>query len=643
MDDLDEIEEGIAAPPLQPGSIATSSSSSLPPSPGSNSLKDTEIEGVERDGARAHAHSPMDVLRWSDDDRKAALVNVDGSGDVGESHLECHKPAALSPKVSPWGDESQSPNISIMSVNSHSPMFVRADADATRRSEPSPASPKPSAHAGKVSSNPETHSETRSNSPKMSPLGDHGSSARCTGSFTPEGKAATLGKSGEVSSAEAWLGNLQVSPRPLHGHGSPSLSAARVKRQSPPDVMMAVSEALLADAEANAVSQVSASRLTAQQRAAMLRHLSPSPTGKSGLAGRQAPERLRIEHSLSPRHRRTPTSRSPSRSPSPSPSRRRAAAATATDLPSPDPRTASPSPRSPRTEVEVLAANSLGASPRSPDAPALSVAVLQDTSGAEVQVVSDAATAVLFVQQVLEGVDNQMLSNLRPISVHHFLSFAKGQSDLPEWLHIYHKLLFDLVNQQLARMGAEEVRRRRGPSLHLASDSLYGAKAPPPVLKADDVRKDLLFRVANICAVGEPQGPCRGPTSAVAKHDEMLQLEASLLETAVENSVLAMEEEWLRCGEEEDAVVLSVVESLFEELVADSAISLLDPAAQLEVLSNLSSLLSSPVRMPHRCLFLCRARLAVISPFLLPSDFEGGFLYAAACCCCATCGRCMST
>ena len=637
MDDLDEIEEGIAAPPLQPGSIATSSSSSLPPSPGSNSLKDTESEGVERDRARAHAHSPTDVLRWSDDARKAALVSVDGGGDVGGSHLESHKPAALSPKVSPWGDESQSPNISIMSVNSHSPMFVRADADAARGSEPSPASPKPSAHAGKVSSNPETHSETRSNLDV-----DHVSSARCTGSFTPEGKAATLGKSGEVSSAEAWLGNLQVSPRLLHGHGSPSLSAARVKRQSPPDVMMAVSEALLADSEADAVSQVSASRLTAQQRAAMLRHLSPSPTGKSGLAGRQAPERLRIEHSLSPRHRRTPTSRSPSRSPSPSPSRRRAAAATATDLPSPDPRTASPSPRSPRPEVEVLAANSLGASPRSPDASALSVAVPQDASGAEVQVVSDAATAVLFVQQVLEGVDNQMLSNLRPISVHHFLSFAKGQSDLPEWLHIYHKLLFDLVNQQLARMGAEEVRRRRGPSLHLASDSLYGAKAPPPVLKADNVRKDLLFRVANICAVGEPQGPCRGPTSAVAKHDEMLQLEASLLETAVENSVLAMEEEWLRCGEEEDGVVLSVVESLFEELVADSAISLLDPAAQLEVLS-------SPPSCPR--LFACP--IAVFScvapgwqeshPFCCYLISRLAFCMLRLCCCCATCGRCMST
>ncbi len=256
--------------------------------------------------------------------------------------------------------------------------------------------------------------------------------------------------------------------------------------------------------------------------------------------------------------------------------------------------------------------------------------------------VSDAATAVLFVQQVLEGVDNQMLSNLRPISVQHFLSFAKAQIDLPEWLHIYHKLLFDLVNQQLARMGAEEVRRRRGPSLHLASDSLYGAKAPPPVLKADNVRKDLLFRVANICAVGEPQGPCRGPTSAVAKHDDMLQLEASLLETAVENSVLAMEEEWLRCGEEEDGVVLSVVESLFEELVADSAISLLDPAAQLEVLSS-----------PPSCPRLSACPIAVFScvapgwqeshPFCCYLISRLAFCMLRLCCCCATCGRCMST
>jgi len=207
----------------------------------------------------------------------------------------------------------------------------------------------------------------------------------------------------------------------------------------------------------------------------------------------------------------------------------------------------------------------------------------QDTPGAAAQVVSDAATAVLFVQQVLQGVDDETLSKLQPISEQHFLSLAKSQSDLPEWLHIYHKLLFDLVNQQLGRIGAEEVRRRRGPSLHLASDSLYGAKAPPPVLNAEDIRKDLLMRVASMCAVGEPGGGDRGTTSLVAHEHDLLDLEATLLETAVERSVLEMEEEWLRCGDEEDTVVLAVVEALFEELVADSAISLLDPAVQLEV------------------------------------------------------------
>ena len=69
----------------------------------------------------------------------------------------------------------------------------------------------------------------------------------------------------------------------------------------------------------------------------------------------------------------------------------------------------------------------------------------------------------------------------------------------------------------------------------------------------------------------------------MAHEHDLLDLEATLLETAVERSVLEMEEEWLRCGDEEDTVVLAVVEALFEELVADSAISLLDPAVQLEV------------------------------------------------------------
>ena len=541
MDDLDDVEEvedevaKIAGPRSPSRSITSPPSSSLPQSANLRPRMETEREELDRGVSQARARHGTDVLRWSDDDRKAALGNVDGGMGVGVSDPESRK-LDLSPNV---------------------PL------------------------ATKVSANSETDSETRPDSPKISPWADETSSPQSIGSLTFPGKAAILGKLGEALSPEINPSVAQVSPQPLLEHGSPSPSTACGAKQSAPDVIMAVSEALLADVVADAISHVSTVRQTAHQRAAMSRHMSPSPTGKSGLVGRQAPERLRIEHSLSPR--RTPTSRSPSRSPSPSPSRRRAAAATATDLPSPDPRTASPSPRSPRPEVaEALATNSRGASP-SPDASALPVAMPQDTPGAAAQVVSDAATAVLFVQQVLQGVDDETLSKLQPISEQHFLSLAKSQSDLPEWLHIYHKLLFDLVNQQLGRIGAEEVRRRRGPSLHLASDSLYGAKAPPPVLNAEDIRKDLLMRVASMCAVGEPGGGDRGTTSLVAHEHDLLDLEATLLETAVERSVLEMEEEWLRCGDEEETVVLAVVEALFEELVADSAISLLDPAVQLEV------------------------------------------------------------
>jgi len=379
-------------------------------------------------------------------------------------------------------------------------------------------------------------------------------------------------------------------------------------------MVLALSHALLADVVAESVSDVAAAtRLAGQQQqqkhkqklpqqhsAHSMQHgvnaVSPraahgSPS-KAGLVSRQPPDRLRIEHSPSPPCRspaksRSQSPRSPSVSPLPSPSRRRGAAATATDLPSPD--TFTPSPRSPRPAGR----SPNGAAASGLDSPlAAAAAAPPDTPAGKTEVVSDAATAVMFVHELLQGVDDAQLARLVELNVlQHYLSLAKSRADLPEWQHIYNKLLFDLLNQEIVHMQAEEVRRRRGPSFRLGSDSVYFTASAAPQLVAESVRKDLLVRVAKRCAVGEPAA--RGLSAR-----ESSEHDAVLLENAVEQCVIEMEGGWLWCGEEEDTVVLAVVESLFEELVADTALAFLDPAAQLEVCLCLCLFLCP-------CLFLC--------------------------------------
>ena len=50
-----------------------------------------------------------------------------------------------------------------------------------------------------------------------------------------------------------------------------------------------------------------------------------------------------------------------------------------------------------------------------------------------------------------------------------------------------------------------------------------------------------------------------------------------LLESAVEQAMSEMEERWLWCGEEEDVIVCEMVDVLYEELLADTALSFVEP------------------------------------------------------------------
>ena len=221
-------------------------------------------------------------------------------------------------------------------------------------------------------------------------------------------------------------------------------------------------------------------------------------------------------------------------------------------------------------------------------------ATLPDTPAGQMQAVSDAATAVMFAQEVLQGVDDAILEALLPLNVQeHFLKLAKARSSLPDWQHIFHKLLFDLLNEEMATMRTEEVRRRRGrASFRLGSDSAYGMERPAPRMQAEHVRKDLLLRVAKKCAVGEPVVPSLSA-------EELAEANAAWLESAIEQSVLQMEEEWLCCDEEEDAVVLAVVEALFDDLVADSALAFLTEG-DVQVSLSLSLSLGESARAPQQ-------------------------------------------
>ena len=228
---------------------------------------------------------------------------------------------------------------------------------------------------------------------------------------------------------------------------------------------------------------------------------------------------------------------------------------------------------------------------------------------------SDAATAVMFVHEVLEGVDDALLANVEPLQDAHFLGLAKSKKDLPEYQHIYHKLIFDLLNEELGALRAEETRRQRGLSFRLGSDSVYGVfSAFSPRADPEAVRKEMLLRVAKLCAVGEPVARSLLPV-------EEADLEANLLDNAVERWVRKMEDEWLWCGEEEDAVTLSVVDAIFDDLLADSAMALLDDASQLEVGPCAARASLAALPNASSCLAFCLCHPMCL---LLPLTFSTG-------------------
>ena len=629
MDDLDEIEEDVMEE--EPEESSNNESTPLTTEQGADSGQ--ESDGTEGPGRQVVLHHPShadpfspssqdshktlrtpasrgeiesgreragSLLGWSDDDRKKALGR-DGSSRFSDELAEVTVLPKLSLEVSSLANEHSQPSSGHCEQTS-TPAISPACSSSPpascipRPSAPSPPPTPPSPALFQQAAEGEHLHAPLAHSPKLSAWGDE--AVR----LSPPSDGFPLGSRDELTSIS------HDSPQPSQGKVSPSPSSSRsasagsggVRKSTSPralnvtgrslgEAVADISDALLADVVAETILDVGVPRSAghAHQRAHGIQSgtnsLSPraastaAASSRSGLVGRKPPERLRIERSPSPPGRSAPQrgveSRSSSASPSSSPSRHRGASAAVPDILSPDNRT--PSPRSPR-HGEAEAHLALSCSLPGQDVPSTAV---PGTPACTAEGMSDAATAVMFVHEVLESVDDVLLANLESLQDAHFLGLAnaKRNEDLPEYQHIYHKLIFDLLNEELGALRAEETRRQRGLSFRLGSDSVYGVfSAFSPRADPEAVRKEMLLRVAKLCAVGEPVARSLLPV-------EEADLEANLLDNAVERWVRKMEDEWLWCGEEEDAVTLSVVDAIFDDLLADSTMALLDDASQLEV------------------------------------------------------------
>eukprot|EP00960_Hanusia_phi_P047247 758314-Hanusia_phi.AAC.12 len=157
------------------------------------------------------------------------------------------------------------------------------------------------------------------------------------------------------------------------------------------------------------------------------------------------------------------------------------------------------------------------------------------------------AAAVLYAAELLDAVDDRDMRELKELDV--MTDFLNKEKKLAgqrtEAQQIFHKLLFDLMNEEIRRMQAVQ-------------------RAQLCVRRANGVRKDLLKRAAEVCASSE----------MLARHgdgDEVdWELEEKVLERAVERSVVEMDSILMDIRVDEENIMLEVAECLFDELVQDS-------------------------------------------------------------------------
>jgi hypothetical protein len=202
----------------------------------------------------------------------------------------------------------------------------------------------------------------------------------------------------------------------------------------------------------------------------------------------------------------------------------------------------------------------------------------------------DAATAVLYAADLLDAVNSEELAALGPLDVRrHFLSLERrmlqeGGAAQAEEAQIYHKLIFDFINQELAQAGADGAdapwnagggvsagarvpRSLVGPGPgswagpgHEAGGALAGEMG-------EAVRRHLLARVGELASLGERRALRVGD-----KQEDVLDVEAQL-----EEELRAMDRDWVRHEEDERDVMRDVAAALLDDLLVDSILVLTAP------------------------------------------------------------------
>lgn len=208
----------------------------------------------------------------------------------------------------------------------------------------------------------------------------------------------------------------------------------------------------------------------------------------------------------------------------------------------------------------------------------------------------DAATAVLYAADLLDAVDNDHLAGLLPLDVRrHFLEVERAllqaaESGGPEleYSQIYHKLIFDMMNQEL-----DLARSRGADGAPLSPCLLEGAHVPRGLVSGrpgwpasgegeeqaggegkgagragkaeagEFVRRYLLARVGEVASIGEVRWCGTGE-----RQRDLMEVEAQL-----ECEVRAMDKEWVSREHyqgEEGHVLLELVDALLDDLLLDS-------------------------------------------------------------------------
>ena len=200
----------------------------------------------------------------------------------------------------------------------------------------------------------------------------------------------------------------------------------------------------------------------------------------------------------------------------------------------------------------------------------------------------DAATAVLYAADLLESVDSFRLASYEALDVrkdflHVERKLLKEGGNIgaeTEQSQIYHKLIFDLINQELELAcwrGSDNI-----PWTHseLPKEQIPCALARRqylPILEqqrhmhernlgfevGEAVRRHLLARVGEISSIGE------GRWLGIAdKHQDVMDVEMQL-----EGELRAMDKEWVSREHyevEEGQVMLDIVDTLLDDLLVDS-------------------------------------------------------------------------